>query len=164
MVTLRKYSYWSKNVFKLCHIMHRWGALSTPWFAFPTKIKQYLRRKELFPIQMETYYLDISISLQGVSLKGQHLGYVCVRAGSWYSSSTSWRESLSTCFLYQRWSFLQSITKYSFIHSINIHGAMTKCALLESVEIESWIRLNLCPQKFSLPEEDEKTNETIVTL
>lgn len=31
----------------------------------PQKIKQYLRRIKLFPIQMETYYLDIF--LQGVS-------------------------------------------------------------------------------------------------
>lgn len=36
---------------------------------------------------------------------------------------------------------------------------MTKRTLLESIEIESWIRLNLCPQKFSLPEEDEKANK-----
>lgn len=69
-----KYIYIYTNVFKPYHILH----YLLPGLILTQKIKHYPRRKALFPIQMETYYLDIL--LQGVSLKGRHLGHVDVKA------------------------------------------------------------------------------------
>lgn len=110
---------------------------------------------------MEIYYLDIL--LQGVSLKGRHLGHVDVKAET---PVISWRESLPMFSLLALILPL-IITQYLFINLFNKHPWSNDwlCTLLASIQKEIGIRLNPCPGGiYNLVEEEEKTNEKIVTI
>lgn len=137
--------------------MHRWGASSIIWFGSPTKNKTISQKDQTIS------YPNGNILLGHISSGcffhwRDNIQATCMWKGIVY---TFWRVtiivlSLPALILPQPYNqvFIYSFNKYPWSND-------QTCGLLESVETVSWIRLNLCPQRFSLLEEDEKTNEKI---
>lgn len=114
------------------------------------------KEKEQFPIQIEPYYLDILPSV------------FHWREGTWVTWIWKWQadtldilERVTTNVFSLSALILPSICMQVFIYSFSKHMEQDGVyALLEPIEVERWIRLNLCPWKiYILIEEQEKTNE-----